>query len=97
MTKREVGKPASFTDIAFDSGVIWERARHAQWLDRVRTWNPEKSDTWLEGYEVAQTRIVRVLEERAEELENCGKTDDCAELARIVRVCIEDILDKEVQ
>jgi hypothetical protein len=95
VTKPEVGKPASFTDIAFDSGVIWERERHAKWLERVRTWNPEKSDNWLEGYEAARNHIVKTLEERAEDLENCGKTDDCAELAHIVRVCIEDILDKE--
>ena len=64
MTKPEVGKPASFTDIAFDSGAIWERERRAKWLDRVRTWNPEKSDNWLEGYEAAQNRIIKLLEKK---------------------------------
>lgn len=76
MSMPKVGKPASFTDIAFDSGVIWERERHAQWLDRVRTWNPEKSENWLEGYEAAQNRIIKLLEDPMTMNRWWGKPDE---------------------
>lgn len=33
-TKPDFGAPASFTNIAFDSGVIWERARIIEQIER---------------------------------------------------------------
>lgn len=46
-----------------EHGERLERERREQWLERVRTWNEGKSDTWLEGYETAETRIIKLLED----------------------------------
>lgn len=51
----------------FQHGVMAERERREAWLDRVRTWYPEKADIWMEGYETAETRIIKLLEEMFDE------------------------------
>lgn len=41
-------------------GVEWERARRLEFLKRVQTWYPDKSNVWLEGYEAAQVELSEV-------------------------------------
>lgn len=48
----------------FQLGVEAERERREEWLNRVRTWYPEKADIWMEGYETAETRIIKRLIDR---------------------------------
>ena len=47
----------------YQAGVRAERERREAWLNRVRTWYPEKTNIWMEGYETAETRIIDLLKE----------------------------------
>jgi hypothetical protein len=44
-----------------------------------------------EGTHDEKERILVILRERHEDLLSCTKDDGCKELARIVKVCMEDI------
>lgn len=54
-----------------------------------------KHDPYIDGYNDGakdeRERILEILKDRASDLESCHKRDDCQEMARIVRVCIDDI------
>ncbi len=45
-----------------EEGRKFEIERREAWLNRVRTWYPEKANIWMEGYETAETRIIKLLE-----------------------------------
>jgi hypothetical protein len=45
-----------------EEGRKFEVERREAWLNRVRTWYPEKANIWMEGYETAETRIIKLLE-----------------------------------
>lgn len=49
----------------YDKGVFAERESRNAWLNRVRTWYPEKANIWCEGYEVAVNDIIKLLEDTA--------------------------------
>jgi hypothetical protein len=44
-----------------------------------------------EGRHEENVRITEILRDRYEDLLSCTKDDGCKELARIVKVCMEDI------
>lgn len=46
-----------------EEGIKQEIDRRNAWLNRIRTWHPDKAENWLEGYEAAERRIAQVLED----------------------------------
>lgn len=63
-----------------EEGRKFEIERREAWLNRVRTWYPEKADIWMEGYETAETRIIKLLEEQGCDCHNvyCDKLPTAA-------------------
>lgn len=49
----------------------------------------------VEGRDEREREILAQLADRVSDLESCGKNDDCAAMARIVQVCIDDITYRE--
>ena len=48
-----------------EEGRKFEVERRGAWLNRVRTWYPEKANIWCEGYEMAVNDIIKLIEEHA--------------------------------
>jgi hypothetical protein len=48
-----------------------------------------------EGTQLERERILKILQDRHEDLLSCTKKDNCQDLAEIVAVCIEDIKYKD--
>ena len=46
-----------------------------------------------EGRQEIRKNVLKILQDRHEDLLSCTKKDNCQDLAEIVAVCIEDISD----
>jgi hypothetical protein len=47
------------------------------------------------GWEAAETEVIKYLKSRVEDLNACGKSDSCSDIAYVVQGIMEDIQDKE--
>lgn len=52
----------TFTN-GINKGRKLEREQREAWLNRVRTWYPEKAEIWIEGYETAVATAIKALDE----------------------------------
>jgi hypothetical protein len=46
-----------------DYGKQLERERRLAHLNKIQTWYPDKASAWYEGYETAEARILKMLED----------------------------------
>jgi hypothetical protein len=56
---------------------------------KPRNKREQKVSYWARREE--RERILELLNDRYEDLMSCTKNDDCKEMARIIKVCMEDI------
>lgn len=49
---------------AYDQGVTRERERWESRLNRIRTWNPESHQAFIDGVMKEQERIVKIIQDR---------------------------------
>ncbi len=57
-----------------EEGRKFEIERREAWLNRVRTWYPEKANIWYEGYEMATNDIIKLIRDRVAQAKEYGKT-----------------------
>jgi hypothetical protein len=72
---------------AYDQGVRRERESWLSRLERIRTWNPESHEAFLDGVIHEQQRIVKLIEEtyadaKYEELGSIEFTGDIVALIK---------------
>lgn len=72
-----------------------ERARSNSSMYYYTGYNSGRYKGHAEGRDEREREILAQLTERAEDLRSCGKNDDCAAMAQIVQVCIDDIRDTD--
>lgn len=86
----DTGRTKVFYD-GMQYGIEKERERWFEWLERLRTWYPEKAQTYHEGIMLERTYIIQYLEERIDDLLACHKDDDCNTMAHVMQGIIDDI------
>lgn len=75
----------------YELGKQEEHQRWIAWLERVRTWHPEKAQTYHEGIMLERTHIIQYLKERMSEMLACHKQDECETIAYVIEGIIDDI------